>query len=680
VKIQPSSVSPSDFAAETKIARTPISVNKAYGDLRVNSQRDAIDRILEDAKRQELNPFAEWKLAFIQANRKPVAGTFRNAIETKDIRLIIKRMPRQQGAPPSPKFGRVIDTTEPQLQPNWQQQQQLQLQQQLQQQQQQQQQQHQQMMMSQQLPPPPQNMPPPPSQLPPPPNPPPGPKPGPGGPGIQVMGGGGQGKKNDNKDGQGKENKDGSGKYNKDQKSKGGNRSRSPSPGPIRKETKTVKEKVMEWDAPDPRKKHYSDSDDDSPKPIYEKTIKHKISSSQLAGQLDRKFSIPAPPMGQHYMSGANDRPLRSPPLRKSSMREPSRRPSPPRGKYRVERRTVERLVPSDLTEDEPYELVDRRSSLWSDHSSEYTDASSLESRGSYRSHKSGEHPRRRHSSRSRHRDDRRDSFHSDDRRERYPRERRDRLREHRKPESYRGFSPSPPPSEHDRPVIVHIHNNDATLAKQYPTEPVTALPYREPPSPIRVPEQRRIAYAEEPTYPAWLDPVPHAPMVPASHMVPTTSMIPAAPMVPTYESQSYERLRQQEAAAKIYLDTQRRRAEFSRADDLALARAREGREAQRRRDDLARARARDELEREHDQRERYETQRRLDELKREAERKKRVIDDLARDAQRTRDDMRRRQDAAGYGSYNDRRRSTSYGNDNRRTSHTEFRREAWMG
>jgi hypothetical protein len=79
--------------ASARASRSSVSLDKAYDTLRTDSQRDAIDRVLEDLRRVERNPYAKWKLVYIKANRQPVLGTFGKAVETKDIRVVFKRFP-----------------------------------------------------------------------------------------------------------------------------------------------------------------------------------------------------------------------------------------------------------------------------------------------------------------------------------------------------------------------------------------------------------------------------------------------------------------------------------------------------------------------------------------------------------------------------------------------------------
>jgi hypothetical protein len=680
VKVQPSSVSASEFAPDRKGSKTQVSPQRAYDELRVN-QREAIDRVIEDTRRNELNPFAEWKLAFVKANKSVLPGTFGpyKAWETTDIRLILKRAPRQTPLGPiSPlnKYGRIIDTSEPPQQV-WQQTPQM-----IPQQQQQHLQQQQHPQQQQQFPPPPQQMMGPGNPLPPPPmHPPPGPSKGQA-PQILNVGGGGN-KKHDIRD-------------KNDKKSNKGP-SRGSSPTPFRKETKTVKEKVTEWDAGGPgrRNDNSDDSDDDSSiREVYEKkTVKHKISKDKLHGESNysTKYEIPRPPMGKnskYYVSGGNHirHPSGSPPphlLRKSSLKE-TRRASQPYGKRLVEKRTIERYADSDDSSDRSYVMLDRRgSSVWSDRESDYTDPSSLGSRDSrqsrkYRRDSSGNyevHDRTRSRSRPRHRDsrarsqsrlrsrsrprrrgerrstrdDRRNSYIRDERRasfesrgsqdsrdsresrESYRKEkRRDSYREHSKPEAYRGISPDSDSTQGSidprQPVHVHIHHADpaAAATKQYPIPTVQALPIRGSQAPISVQEPGRIMYEDDPAYRPWL-----------ASTARQASMAPVrAPMVPSYEEPLYEQQRRREDAAKLYVESERRRSILERSREV--------------REDEAVVRAREE-------RERWERQRNLDDLKREEARKKRDLDDLDRETERKRDDLRRRDSVRYESTYSDR-------------------------
>jgi hypothetical protein len=647
-------VSQSEFLPDKKGSNTHTSPQKAYEALKA-PLREAIDRVIEGAKRSDTNPYAEWKLAFVKANRVVIPGTFGpyKAWETSDVRLILKRAPRQSQSPSSPftEFGRVIDTSEPQQ--AWSQSQfmpQQHLHQhggQYQDQNQphhhhQQHQQHQ-----QHLPPPPQGMmgqggqP-----LPPPPM---GPPPGQnkGAPPPQVIdprGGGGGHKKNDHKDKGGK-------------KSKVQSRNSSPSPNPIRKETKTINKKVTEWDAGGLERRDSSDSDDSeddssSHKAVHAKSAKRKTSKGKLHTEpmYNPKYEIQRPPIGSHshkHMSGGNHmrHPSGSPPslIHKSSLKE-IRRSSQPAGKYYVEKRSSGKYAESDASSDQSYVLLnDRGSSVWSDRGSDYTNPSSIDSHGSRHSRKyhrdsyeaqfrvrSRSRPKHRDSiskrshvrvrSRSlpRRRDSRRESFESNETRDSWDRRNKDRrYREHSKPEPYRGISPDSISSQGSStrgkqpPVHVHMHLPDPALAvsSQYPQQAPLALPIRGSPSPTRRAEPRRLAYAEDPTYAPWL-----------------ATVTAPAPMVPSYEDPLYLQQRQQEDAAKLYLETQRRRSQFERRTDSIL--------------------------RAQTERERLEQERDLEDLKYEKVRKQRELDELTRETTRKRseaDALRRRESVRRY-------------------------------
>jgi hypothetical protein len=629
VKVQPLAVSASEFLPDKKGSKTQTSPQRAYEELRVN-QRDAIDRVIEDARRNERDQFAEWKLAFVKANKAVIPGTFGpyKAWETTDIRLILKRAPRTtpQGSISSlSQYGRIIDTSEPQY--NWSQQQQ---------------------MMSEQ---PQQKMPPPPPNMMGPggqqiPFPPMQPPPGAGrGPAPQIIGGGGANKKGGEKD-----------KFDK-KSHKGPSRNSSPGPTPIRKETKTVKEKVTEWDAGGGRRNNSddSDSDDSSIQAVYDKNDRRKSSKTKLHGDpiYTTKYGLPRPPIGKDshkYMSGGNyNRHFSgSPPpslRRKSSIKE-TRRTSHPQaqlnGQRLVEKRTIERYVDSDDSSDRSYVHVNRRGSdIWSERGSDYTDPSSLGSRDSRqdrdyrrdtggRSYDAQYRTRSRSRSRPRHwdsrarsprsRNDRRSSYIRDEKRLSFEsrdsrdsrdgyriQKRRDAYRQHGKPDAYRGISPvsstsSQSSREQPLPVHVHIHQPDPTVAITKQT--LQGLPLRGPSSPTRSSNIRGLGYDNDPGYAPWLNTL--------------AATTPRAPTAPTYEDSLYEQ-RQREDAARLHVESQRRRSLFERnREDEALVRARE-------------------------ERENWERRRTLDNLKREEVRKKREIDDLSREAERKREEIRRR-------------------------------------
>jgi hypothetical protein len=92
--ITPLSVSANEFARRSKASHR--SVLSEYDALRIGSQREAIDRVVEDVSREEAHPLVEWKLCYIKATRKEIPGTSSpyTATETVSIYIILKRQPR----------------------------------------------------------------------------------------------------------------------------------------------------------------------------------------------------------------------------------------------------------------------------------------------------------------------------------------------------------------------------------------------------------------------------------------------------------------------------------------------------------------------------------------------------------------------------------------------------------
>jgi hypothetical protein len=470
------------------------------------------------------------------------------------------------------------------------------------------------------------------------------PPPGAGrGPAPQVLGGGGPSNKKSDKD-----------KFDK-KFSKGPSRNSSPGPTPIRKETKTVKEKVTEWDAGGGRRNSSDDSESDnsSIQVVYDKNDKRKSSRTKFQGDpiYTTKYVLPRPPIGKdshRYMSGGNSNRQfsRSPPpslRRKSSIKEfrrTSQSQAQLNGQRLVEKRTIERYVDSDDSSERSYVHVNRRSSdIWSDRGSDYTNPSSLGSGDSQRDRRyrrdtgsrsyEAQHQTRSRS-RTRHRDGRarnpsRDLRRHDDRRNSYIRDekrlsfesrdsrdshdgyriqkRRESYRQHGKPDAYRGISPVSTSSSHSSreqplPLHVHIHQPDPAVAitNQHARPSLQTLPLRGPTSPTRRSEARGLAYDDDPEYASWL-----------SSLAATTTR---APVAPSYEESLYEQ-RQREDAGKL-----RALFEKNRTED-AVIRAREEREQRQRR-------------------------RTLDVLKREEARKKDELDELDREAERKRYNLRR--------------------------------------
>jgi hypothetical protein len=501
VKPQPFTPSPKEFSSKNRAAQVP--PYKAYENLRTESQRIAIDRIINNFKKEELNPNAVWEIVYIYANRGPISRAWRAPEETKDIRVIFKRSPLPSGQQPNLQIaqipvGKIIDTTieepipilapkniQPQPQHQAQQGQPKNPQQQQQhpnQQQQQQQQQHPgHMNMPQQMgingqPPPPPNMPPPFSnQMPPLPmqsHPPPGamqgnrPNAAGNAPVTQIFNLAQPEKAKKQKSTKAKSDRHG--------------RSLSPRTKNQQRESMDALEKVKNWKHAESDSE--SDSSDSGSSVAAHRGYHHSAKKYNKDG-----YKVPPPPMGP-YASGAIPRRSmsRSPPLLR---REPSLKELRSKNKHVIERKTTERYR-SDDSSDNSYEFVDRPTSYR--HRQQETPPTSVDS-GSIRSNRRGSHE---YKSRSRysHRDSR-DRSHSRTRYERDPRrsrsrslsrtrydnlDRRSSIREHRQPDAYRGLSPPPQKQE---PVIVHIHNstNNNDRVKSLPRQQ-TAL--RRLPSP----------------------------------------------------------------------------------------------------------------------------------------------------------------------------------------------------
>jgi len=132
--------------------------------------------------------------------------------------------------------------------------------------------------------------------------------------------------------------------------------------------------------------------------------------------------------------------------------------------------------------------------------------------------------------------------------------------------------------------------------------------------------------------------------------------------MTPVYGASPYDEQRRRDEAAKLYVESQRRRDLFQK-----------GREA---REDDAVIRARED-------RERWERQRALDEMKREKVRAERELNDLSREAERKRsevDALKRRESTRYEPSYvqRDRYVPTNDVRDRARRNTTELYRERW--
>jgi hypothetical protein len=117
VKVQPVPVSINDIAQDLEGSKTQVSSLRAYDALSV-IQREAIDLVLEDMRRNEVSPFAAWHIAFLKVNKSVIPGTFGpyKAWQTTEIRLIMRRAPRQTPLgpiSPSNRYGRTIHTLEP---------------------------------------------------------------------------------------------------------------------------------------------------------------------------------------------------------------------------------------------------------------------------------------------------------------------------------------------------------------------------------------------------------------------------------------------------------------------------------------------------------------------------------------------------------------------------------------
>jgi hypothetical protein len=490
IKPQPFTVSTKEFLFENKTARTKVSPYKAYENLRTDSQREAIDRLINNYKANEQNPHAVWEIAYIKANRAPIPGTWGRAEETKDIRVIFKRSPLPYGQQPNPQFahfpfGKIIDTTveEPfpvTMQKNQQQQQNQQAQQRNpQQQQQQQQQQHQGQFnmppqMNGQLQPtngqpplngqsPPMNGQPPPTngQLPPPPNKPPPfgthppPLPPQGHPPHMAM--------------QGSRPNSGANapvtqifniaqperaKKQKSTKAKS-DRLRSTSPRsrqPFRESMDAI-EKVKTWN---PTSSDSEDNSDSGSSVAASPGYTHRSKKYQK----DRYKATP-PPIGP-YASGAQRSSSR---LSHNLMRETSLKELRGRNKRSSGRKTTERYRSSDNNSDDDYEFVNHPPSHRRRHETPPTSVDSESTRSSRRD--SGEYKNRltRYSQHERSRSRSRTHY---DRRPRRSRsrslsrarydtlDRMSSIREHRQPDAYQGLSPPP---DAQKPVIVHIHN-----------------------------------------------------------------------------------------------------------------------------------------------------------------------------------------------------------------------------
>lgn len=581
IKPQPFPVSAKEFNSENRSARTQISTYKVYEHLRTDSQREAIDRLINNFKAHETNPNAVWEIAYIKANRAVIPRTRGRAEETKDIRVIFKRSPLPYGQQPNPQvaqfpYGKIIDTTveEPfpvpvqkNIQPQQPQVQQVQPGPAKNPQQQQQMNQHHpnqqhagpmgmppQMGMNGQPPPPP-NMPPPfgGNQLPPLPmqgHPLPGamqgnrPNPGNAAPVTQIFNLAQPEKPRKQKSEKAKSTR---------------RRSQSPHPRNKQRESMDALEKVNKWQLPSDSdsESDNSDSGNSGSSVAAHRGYHHSVKEYKKGG-----YHVPPPPMGL-YASGAMAprRSLsRSPPLvkRKSSLKEIRGK-----NKHIIERETTERYRRGSFESEDSYDMVDHPVSLRRQYDTPPTSVDSR-STGSRESRESREYKRRsrysrneRSRSRSRSgtrydrtrydRATRRDRNRSRDRSPHDSGERRSSLREHRQPDAYRGLSPPPQKQE---PVIVHIHNSPNT------NDRIKTLPQQQ------TAMRRTTSYSPPPSLDGLsLDDFSYAGLNPVHHVqralpYPANDHLPIflrAPTVPTRDE-----LRAQ--AAQEYIRTQQRR------------------------------------------------------------------------------------------------------------------------
>ena len=101
-----------------KLGRRTRSVDDMYDALPLDSQRDQIDRLVSQANEHEPNPWAEWTVARIGFTRR--TDGFCNVIETTQIRVILKRIPRGfpkpyvEQPPSNTSFaGEIVDLFDP---------------------------------------------------------------------------------------------------------------------------------------------------------------------------------------------------------------------------------------------------------------------------------------------------------------------------------------------------------------------------------------------------------------------------------------------------------------------------------------------------------------------------------------------------------------------------------------
>lgn len=615
IKPQPFPVSAKEFNSENRSARTRVSPYKAYEHLRTDSQREAIDRLINNFKAHETNPNAVWEIAYIKANRVVIPGTWGRAEETKDIRVIFKRSPLPSGQQPNPQvaqfpYGKIIDTTveepfpvpaqkiiqpqQPQIPPG---------QQQLSPKNPQQQEQMNQHPPSQQRsgpiampprmgmngqPPPPPNMPPPfgGNQLPPPPmqqQPPPSamqgnrPNLGNAAPVTQIFNLAQPEKL----------------KKQKSEKAKSRRRkSQSPHPRNKLRGSMDALEKVNKWQLPSDSDSESDNSDSgNSGSSVAAHRGYHHSAKKYKKGS----YHIPPPPMGL-YASGAltpRRSSSRSPPIvkRKSSIKEI-------RGKNKrmAERETAERYRRGSLgSSDGSYDMVDCPVSHHRQYDSTPPTSISSQSIGSSDRDSYGYKGRSRYSHRERSRSRQRTRYDRTPRRSRsrnhdraarrdqsrsrdrspYSIDRKSSLREHRLPDAYRGLTPPPQKQE---PLIVHIHNstNNNDRMKTLPhhhQQQQTALrrttSYSPPPPSMDNLSLDDFSYAGlNPANPHHIQPQQQQrgllPYPTADHLPNPNPILPRAPTVPTCDE-----LRAQ--AAHEYMRNQQRRETLSDLDTLEL-------------------------------------------------------------------------------------------------------------
>lgn len=555
VKITPISVSAKEFAAESR-AKGQLSVNKMYQALRTDAQREAVDRVLNDQRQEETNPNAAWELALIRPKIERIRGILKNATETTNIRVILKRQPRPTtGVKPVHLnlTDRIVDVSEPVMFP------------------------YQPQFSNPAYPPlhhnerplheahyqgpghpnerpggergpgdrpqhgpgpqghpgpPPVQRPPPPPEFPPQMKQPNYPGGGHGNPNIPINMG------------------------PHIPMNMGPNIPKK-QPGPIppmhqkappnqpRKSMEFV-EKVEKWNSKRPNENSdssgSSDSDDSA---IIEIGKKHK--SKKM-----KEPKLPAPPMG-HFASGALPKRShsRSPPtILKRKVSKTNIRTSRHGQKHKTERRLTETRYTSDDSETS-WDRMD--------------DLSSGSGRRSYRtqgtSHSSGSYDERGYQ-RSRSKDRRRS-------RSRHHDPRQDTYRQHRKPSPYRGVSPRSSDSERERnqqPLVVHIHNTDQQRQSRLDKFPV-AQQYRDQPS---IP-----ASIYGTAYPGVQRALPYPDENDAFSMSSLQHTLPSAPMVPSFVRHN-PALTQQQLAAEEYMRSQERRNSFAQTQLLDATRRRD--------------------------------------------------------------------------------------------------------